>query len=170
MRDRAPQPFPLADDPLSLGVVLDKGLDELLGVFPHDLADRRPFRRGPFEQVGEVLEHLCPAGAVSPPENKEIALDRVNSRAIRLWEHLDACRIPAPTSLVADQPRDEHGPRLPPLSCSRRSARKLHVRQNSSRYCCPLALSEYTLRGGPFSEGTLSTSTRPCCSTRMSSA
>src|SRR5262249_4059954 len=110
---------------------------------------------------GEVLEHFRPAGAVSPPEKDEVALDRVNCRAIRLWEHLDACRVPAPTSLVADQPRDEHGHRLPLLSCCRRSARKLHVRQTSSRYSRPLALSEYTLRGGPFPEGTLSTSTRP---------
>src|SRR5262249_48611569 len=140
MRDRAPQPFPLADDPLSLGVVLDKGLDELLGVFPHDLVDRRPFRRGPFEQVGEVLEHLCPPGALPPPKSGEIASNRVTGRAIRLGEPLAACRIPAPTSLSADQPRDEHGHRPPPLSCSRRSARKLHVRQNSSRYCRPLAL------------------------------
>src|SRR5262249_32450891 len=163
----APKPFPLTDDPLSLGVVLDESLDELLGVFPDDLADRRPIRGSPLEQLGEVLEHLCPAGAVSPTEKEEVALDRGDGRAIRLWEHLDACRVPPPTSLVADQPRDEHGHRLPSLSCSRRAARKLHVRQNSSRYSCPLALSEYTLRGGPFSEGTLSTSTRPCCSTRI---
>lgn len=37
----------------------------------------------------------------------------------------------------------------------------LQVLQNSSRYSRPCALREYILRGGPFSEGTFSTSTSP---------
>src|SRR5664280_1188126 len=44
------------------------------------------------------------------------------------------------------------------------------VLQNSSRYSCPCVLSEYILRGGPFSDGTFSTSTRPFCSNLTSSA
>lgn len=50
------------------------------------------------------------------------------------------------------------------------SERKIQDFQNSSGYACPCALREYTLRGGPFSEGTFSTSTRPRCSILTSSA
>src|SRR5690606_5876734 len=55
-------------------------------------------------------------------------------------------------------------------SWSIRSVRKVQVAQKSTSSCWPCVFRVNTLRGGPFSLGTFSTSTSPFCSMRTRSA
>ena len=101
--DGADQPFPLPiGDIPALRVVLSKRLDELHGVVPDDLADRRSIRRGLFEQIGKILELGHRAVAVRRHEVHQVALDRLDRRAVVLGKLLDARLVCPPPPLRAD--------------------------------------------------------------------
>src|SRR5215216_3303912 len=164
-------------DPRTLRVVRDKGLHELDRVVSDDVADRGSVRRAVLEQVNEVAVHPHRDVALRDPSGvHQVSLQRLGRDAIVRGELLDPRLVQAVLPLLLERSGDQLDPScghvyLPPSwSCSSRSARKLHVLQNSSRYSRPRALSEYTLRGGPFSDGIFSTSTKPRCSILTSRA
>src|SRR5699024_9231325 len=142
--------------------------------------DRCAVGRRSLDELDQVLEHLHQHVALDDGGRAhQVALDPVDGGAVADRQGSLAGVVGAPSALVLEGPGhllDPSGHARSPC-CSTCSwswvipeARKLHVFQNSSSCARPAAFSEYTLRGGPFSEGTLSTSTSPRCSTRTSSA
>ena len=135
------------------------GLGERLGELHRVVADDRAHRRsvdgGALTRVGEVAEHPDEGFAVGDAAVvHEVPLERLRGGAVGLGEGLDAGLVLPVLLLLLERPGEGFDPfcrhDYSPSSCgfsmwwwsfSIRSARKLQVLQNSSRYSPPSAFS-----------------------------
>src|SRR5690606_3105638 len=111
------------------------------------------------------------------PGLQDVAVEGLRGLTVRGRQRLDPGEVSLVLLLLLERagegldPSGDHA-HAPSVSCrvccssSIRAARKLQLLQNSESCSRPASLSVKTLRGGPFSDGTFSTSTRPRCSMR----